>query len=80
MGAMMGAFFTILYAYDKVDFARRQFLTRRLLDSQPAGYRLLTGHGKGRRPWDDIHVGGAFKHILIDHDFAENIFPPSSDA
>ena len=37
----MGAVITILY--DKVDFARRQFLTRRLLDSKPAGYRLLTG-------------------------------------
>ena len=52
----MGAFCTSLII--KVDFARRQFLTRHLLDSQPVEYRLLTGHGKG--PWDDI--GGAFKH------------------
>ena len=55
--------------YDKVDFARRQSATRRLLDSKPVGYLLLTGHSKG--PWDDI--GGpltrsealaVFRHML----------------
>ena len=54
--------------YDKVDFARRLFATRRL--------SMDSGHGQG--PWDDI--GGAPKHILIDYDLAEIIFPPSSDA
>ena len=39
----------------------------------PAGYLLLTCHGKG--PWDDI--GGAFKHILID---PVDFFHLSSDA
>ena len=74
MDALMGRLWG---RYDKVDFARRQSATRRLLDSTPAGFLLLTGHGKG--PWDE--VGGAFKHILIDPvDFAENIFYPSSDA
>ena len=68
---LMGAVITILYG--KVDFARRQFATRRLLDSQPAVYHLLTGHGKG--PWDD--TGDRWKHIQIDYVFAENIFPPS---
>ena len=69
----MGALITILC--NKVDFARRQFATRRILATRPAGYLLLTGHGKG--PWDDI--GGAFKH-LPSHDFVENISFPSSDA
>ena len=67
----MGAICTILY--DKVDFARCILANRRLLDSKPAGYHLLTGHGKG--PWDDI--GDRWKHIVIDYDFAENVFPPS---
>ena len=72
---LMGAFFTVLH--DKVDFARRQFATRRILATRPAGYLLLTGHGKG--PWGE--VGGAIKHALVDPvDFAENIFHPSSDA
>ena len=70
----MGAVISILY--DKVDFARRQFATRRLLDSQPPLYRLLTGHGKG--PWDDI--GGGVKHLIDPVDFVENICFPSSDA
>ena len=63
---LMGAVISILH--DKVDFARRQFATRRLLDSQPPLCRLLTGHGKG--PWDDI--GDRWKHVRI-----ENVFPPS---
>ena len=72
MGALMGRLWG---RYDKVDFARRQSATRRLLDSKPAGYLLLTGHGKG--PWDDI-VGltrseafEAFRHMLIEHDLPD---------
>ena len=66
MGALMGRLWG---RYDQVDFARRQSATRRLLNSKPAGYLLLTGHGKG--PWDD--TGGlltrseafeAFRHML----------------
>ena len=56
----MGALVTILYdkvLYDKVDFARRQQATRRILATRPAGYLLLTGHGKG--PWVE-----AFRHML----------------
>ena len=66
----------ILSTYPLLDFLTRLLTRVRvlfLLDSKPAGYRLLTGHGKG--PWDDI--GDRWKHILIDYDFAENVFPPS---
>jgi hypothetical protein len=57
MGALMGRLWGGR-RYDKVDFARRQSTTSRILATRPAGYLLLTGHGKGL--WDE--VGGAFKH------------------
>jgi hypothetical protein len=66
MGALIGRLWG---RYDKVDSARRQSATRRLLDSKPAGYLLPTGHGKG--PWDDIgglltrsEAFAAFRHML----------------
>ena len=70
---LMGAVISILH--DTVDFARRQFATRRLLDLQPPLYRLLTGHGKG--PWDDI--GDRWKHVPIGNAFPPSV-PPSSVA